>query len=446
MAVGMQGISKIPELRKRILFTLGMLAVYRFGVFVSTPGIDVEALRRMFDTGDGTLFGLVNMFSGGALEQFSIFTLGIMPYISVSIIMQLLTSSIPALERLKKDGEQGQRVITRYTRQFTVLLALFQGWMIAIGLEGQGVVLTPGLQFKVTTALTLTAGTAFIMWLGEQINERGIGNGTSIVVFAGIVSAMPETLFSTLVLARNQEVAPITILIVLAISFMTVAGIVFVERSHRRIPIQYPRRMVGNKVTQAQTQYMPLKVNMSGVIPPIFASAFLVLPGTVAQMSTNETLADFMTYLTPGSWVYSLVFTGLIVFFAFFYTAMIFNPPEVAENLKKNGGFIPTVRPGKQTADFLYGVLNRLTLWGSIYISAICIIPQLIYLDLGVSSFAYIFGGTSILICVGVILDTVSQIESHIVARNYEEFMGKTSKQRGGIGTVSHSRARLLRR
>ncbi len=446
MAVGMQGISKIPELRKRVLFTLGMLAVYRFGIFVSTPGIDVEALRRMFDTGDGTLFGLVNMFSGGALEQFSIFTLGIMPYISVSIIMQLLTSSIPALERLKKDGEQGQRVITRYTRQFTVLLALFQGTMIAIGLEGQGVVLTPGWQFRITTALTLSAGTAFIMWLGEQINERGIGNGTSIVVFAGIVARMPETLFSTLVLARNQEVAPITILIVLAMSFITIAGIVFVERSHRRIPIQYPRRMIGNKVTQAQTQYMPLKVNMSGVIPPIFASAFLVLPATIASISTNETLADFMSHLTPGSLVYSLVFTGLIIFFAFFYTAMIFNPPEVAENLKKNGGFIPTVRPGKQTADFLYGVLNRLTLWGAIYISLICIVPQLVYLELGVRGFAYIFGGTSVLIAVGVILDTVSQIESHVVARNYEEFMGKTSKQRGGIGSVSHSRARLLRR
>ena len=446
MAVGMQEISRIPELRKRILFTLGMLAVYRFGVYVSTPGVDVEAIKRMFNTGDGTLFGLVNMFSGGALEQFSIFTLGIMPYISVSIIMQLLSSSVPSLEALKKEGEAGQRIITRYTRYFTVLLALFQGVMIAIGLEQQGVVLTPGLSFRITTALTLASGTAFIMWLGEQINERGIGNGMSIVVFAGIVARMPETLLSTLVLARNQEVAPATILIVLAMSFATVAGIVFVERAHRRIPVQYPRRMVGNKVAQAQTQYMPLKVNMSGVIPPIFASAFLVLPATVASLSTNEMLADLMSYLVPGTWFYSLFFVGLIIFFAFFYTAMIFNPTEVAENLKKNGGFIPTVRPGKQTADFLYGVLNRLTLWGSIYIAAICIIPQLFYISMGVTTFAYIFGGTSILISVGVILDTVSQIESYVVARNYEEFMGKTSKVRGGLGSMGHTRARLLRR
>ncbi|MDZ4787121.1 MAG: preprotein translocase subunit SecY [bacterium] len=446
MVAGIEGVSKIPELRKRVLFTLGMLAVYRFGVYVSTPGIDVEALKRMFDTTDGSLFGLVNMFSGGALEQFSIFTLGIMPYISVSIIMQLLSSSIPSLERLKKDGEQGRRIITRYTRQFTVLLALFQGVMIAIGLEGQGVVLSPGWSFRITTAITLAAGTAFIMWIGEQINEKGIGNGMSVVVFAGIVAKMPETFLSTLVLARNQEVAPLTILIVLAFCFLTVAGIVFVERAHRRIPVQYPRRMVGNQMTQAQTQYMPLKVNMAGVIPPIFASAFLVLPATIASMSTNETLADFMSYLTPGTWVYSLVFMALIIFFSFFYTSMIFNPPEVAENLKKNGGFIPTVRPGKQTADFFYSVLNRLTLWGAVYISLICIVPQLIYINLGVVSFAYIFGGTSVLIAVGVILDTVSQIESHIVARNYEDFMGKNTKAKGGIGSMGYTRSRLLRR
>ena len=318
MIPGMQGIGKIPELRKRVLFTLWMLAVYRFGVFVSTPGIDVAALNNLFSTGDGTLFGLVNMFSGGALEQFSIFTLGIMPYISVSIIMQLLSSSVPALERLKKEGESGQRIITRYTRQFTILLALFQGYMIAMGLEGQGVVLSAGLSFRISTAITLAAGTAFIMWLGEQINEKGIGNGMSIVIFAGIVARMPETLLSTLVLARNQEVAPMTVLIVLAFCIFTIAGIVFVERSHRRVPIQYPRRMVGNKMAQAQTQYMPLKVNMAGVIPPIFASAFLVLPATIGSISTNETVLDIMEYLQPGSWVYSLIFMGLIIFFAFF--------------------------------------------------------------------------------------------------------------------------------
>ncbi|RMD85979.1 MAG: preprotein translocase subunit SecY [Candidatus Dadabacteria bacterium] len=446
MIPGMQGIGKIPELRKRIFFTLGMLAVYRFGIFVSTPGIDVEALRRQFDTSAGSLFGLVNMFSGGALKQFSIFTLGIMPYISVSIIMQLLSSSIPALEALKKEGEAGQRVITRYTRQGTVALALFQGFMVSLGLESQGLVLNPGWSFRITTMITLTAGTAFIMWLGEQISEKGIGNGMSIVIFAGIVARMPATFISTLVLARSQEVAPISVLIVIVFCILTVAGIVFVERSHRKIPIQYPRRMVGRKMSQAQTQYMPLKVNMSGVIPPIFASAFLMLPATVATVSSNETLQEMMSYLVPGSWVYSAIFAGLIVFFSFFYTALIFNPPEVAENLKKNGGFVPTVRPGKATADFFYGVLNRLTLWGAIYIALVCLVPQFVYFKLGLTSFAYIFGGTAVLIAVGVILDTVSQIESYIVARNYEDFMSKSHRQRGGLGSMRYTRNRLLRR
>ena len=445
MIPGMQGIGKIPELRKRVFFTLWMLAVYRFGVFVSTPGIDIEALRQQFSTDDGTLFGLVNMFSGGAFEQFSIFTLGIMPYISVSIIMQLLTSSIPTLERLKKEGEAGQRVITRYTRQGTIALALFQGFMIAVGLEGQGLAMEPGWTFRISTVITLTAGTAFIMWLGEQINEKGIGNGMSIVIFAGIVARMPETFMSTLVLAKSHEVSPATILLVVLFCVATIAAIIYVERAHRKVPIQYPRRMVGRKMTQAQTQYMPLKVNMSGVIPPIFASAFLLLPATIATVSTNEAVQGMMQYLTPGNWVYSLIFASLIVFFCFFYTAMIFNPSEVAENLKKNGGFIPTVRPGKATSDFLYGVLNRLTVWGSIYITLVCLIPQYFYIEMGVANFGYIFGGTSILIVVGVILDTVSQIESHIVSKNYDEFMGKSSKTRG-MGSVGYSRNRLLRR
>lgn len=446
MIPGFQGVTKIPELRKRILFTLGMLAVYRFGVFVSVPGIDIEALRRMFENGDDTLFGLVNMFSGGALESFSIFTLGIMPYISVSIIMQLLAASIPALERLKKDGEAGQRIITRWTRQFTVLLALFQGFMISLGLERQGLALDPGFQFRFTTMMSLAAGTAFIMWLGEQINEKGIGNGMSVVIFAGIIARMPQTLVETMVLARTGEVAPTSVLVVILFSVATVAAIVYMERSHRKIPIQYPRRMVGKRVAQAQTQYMPLKVNMAGVIPPIFASAFLALPASVVSFSSNEMLRDLMEYITPGTLSYSLIFAGLIVMFSYFYTAMIFNPTEVADNLKKNGGFIPSVRPGKQTSDYLFAVLNRLTLWGALYISIVCIVPQLVYIHLGTRSFAYIFGGTAILIVVGVILDTVSQIESHIVARNYEDFMSAKTKQRGGLGSVSYNRTRLLRR
>jgi preprotein translocase subunit SecY len=446
MIGGLGDVGKIPELRKRIIFTLLMLAVYRLGVYVSTPGINVEALRRLFDAGDGSLFGLVNMFSGGALEHFSIFTLGITPYISVSIILQVLTPTIPALEQLKKEGEAGQRIITRYTRYGTILLGLFQSLMISYGLEAQGVVHSPGWTFRLTTMITLTAGTAFIMWLGEQITEKGIGNGISIIIFAGIIARMPQVFVETLALAQQGEIQPISVLFLFIFSILTTMAIVFVERSHRKIPIQYPRRMVGKHMAQAQTQYMPLKVNMAGVIPPIFASAFLVVPATIASFSTNETVQNFMQYMHPGSWVYTLVFVTLIVVFSFFYTSVIFNPPDVAENLKKNGGFIPTVRPGKQTADYLYDVLSRMTIWGALYISAVCILPQLVYLEFGATAFAHVFGGTAILIVVGVTLDTASQIESHIVARNYEAFMSRSTKTRGGLGSMGHLRSRLLRR
>ena len=446
MLAGLGDTVKIPELRKRILFTLFMLAVYRLGVFVSTPGIDVEALQRMFGSGDGTLFGLINMFSGGALEQFSIFTLGITPYISVSIIVQVLTPIFPALQALKKEGESGQRILTRWTRQGTVILALIQGLMIARGMESQGLAMIPGWTFRITTMLTLTAGTAFIMWLGEQITEKGIGNGTSIIIFAGIVARMPEVFVSTLELAREGEINPLVVLILLAFAILSVAGIVFVERSHRKIPVQYPRRVVGKNLAQAQTQYMPLKVNMAGVIPPIFASAFLVVPATIAQFSSNEQLKNILGMLDPGTWIYTLVFVCLIFLFSFFYTSLIFNPTEVAENLKKNGGFIPTVRPGKQTVDYFYGVLNRLTVWGALYISLVCIVPQLVYFYYHATAFAHIFGGTAILIAVGVTLDTASQIESHIVARNYEAFMSRSSKARGGSGSMGQMRSRILRR
>lgn len=446
MIPNLKGVGKIPELRKRVLFTLGMLAVYRFGIFVSVPGIDVAALKHMFEKTQGTLFGLVNMFSGGALESFSIFTLGIMPYISVSIIMQLLSHSVPALEEMRKDGEAGQRKITRMTRQFTVLLALVQGLFIAIGLEKQGFVLQPGMGFRITAMVTLAAGTAFIMWLGEQIQERGIGNGISILVFSGIVARMPETLIATLVQARTGEVRNMSVLLVMIFSFITVAAIIFIERSYRKIPVQYPRRMVGNRVAQAQLQHMPLKVNSAGVMPPIFASALMVLPGTFATFVAWPPLQDFMSYLAPGSWGYESLFMVLIFVFAFFYTAMAINPTEIADGLKKNGGFIPTVRPGRPTAEYLYSVLNRLTLWGAVYISFVCIVPQMLYMNLGVTRFAYVFGGTAILISVGVILDTMSQIESYYVSRNYEDFMAKSTKQRGGVGSASYSRTRLLRR
>ncbi len=446
MVGGLGQAFRIPELKKRIGFTLFMLAVYRFGVFVSTPGINIERLRSMFGSGDGTLFGLVNMFSGGALENFSIFTLGITPYISVSIIIQLLTPTIPALEQLRKDGDAGRRVLTRYTRWGTIILALFQSYLIAVGLERQGLVLATGWTFRLTTVATLTTGTAFMMWLGEQITEKGLGNGTSILIFAGIVARMPEVFYTTVGLSRTGELSPLSILFLIAFCVASIAGIVYVERSHRKIPVQYPRRMVGKRVAQAQTQYLPLKVNMAGVIPPIFASAFLVVPATIVSFSGSQVLQDLTQYLIPGSLVYSLILVGLVVLFSYFYTAVVFNPTEVAENLKKNGGFIPTVRPGKPTADYLYDVLNRLTLWGAIYISLVCILPQLVYMEMGATSFGYVFGGTAILIVVGVTIDTAAQIESMVVARNYESFMSRSTKTRGGLGSMNYQRSRLQRR
>lgn len=442
---GLLAVFQIPELKKRLLFTIGMLAVYRFGVFVSTPGVDVDKIRQMFESNANTLFGLINLFSGGALEQFSIFTLGISPYITVSIIIQLLTPSFPYLENLKKEGDAGRRVITRYTRQGTILLALLQSYMIARALESKGLA-TPSVGFELITMVTLTAGTAFVMWLGEQITERGLGNGTSIIIFAGIAARMPAVFGSTVELARTGEVSPFTIIALIVFSVLSIYAIVFVERSHRKIPIQYPRRMVGKRMTQAQTQYMPLKVNMTGVIPPIFASAILMVPATIVTVVPGADISTFGKFFAPGSWGYESVFVALIVLFSFFYTAVVFNPTEVAENLKKNGGFIPLVRPGTETADYLYAVLTRLTLWGAIYISLVCVLPQVIYLEMGASQFAYVFGGTAVLIVVGVTLDTASQIESMLVARNYEAFMSKSSKVRGGVGSASYTRNRLVRR
>lgn len=439
-------IGKIPELKKRILFTLGMIAVYRFGVFVSTPGINVEALRQMLEGGMGSLFGFINMFSGGALENFSIFSLGIMPYISMSIIIQVLTPNIPALEALKKEGESGQRVLTRYTRLGTIVLALLQGFFISVGLEGQGLAADPGVMFRIQTMLTLCAGTAFMMWLGEQITERGLGNGISVLIMAGIVARMPSVLYQTLLESKTGQVSPLAVLIVLVFCLASIAAIVYVERCHRRIPIHYPRRLVGKNLAQAQTQYMPLKLNITGVIPPIFASAFLIVPATIATFSQNETMQDILTYLSPGQPAYEVVFVFLIIAFAFFYSSIMFNPNDIAENLKKRGGFIPTVRPGKPTADYLYGVLNRLTLLGAVYIALVCVVPQFVYFNLGTMAFAAVFGGTAILIVVGVTLDTASQIESHVVARNYESFMNRTSKIRGGMGSMSQMRQRLLKR
>jgi preprotein translocase subunit SecY len=433
VAGGLGEIFKIPELKKRLTFTFLMLIVYRIGVFVPTPGIDAERLKRMFEQASGTLFGMVNMFSGGALENFSVFALGIMPYISVSIIMQLLATTVKPLEELQKEGDQGRRKISRYTRIGTLFLALIQGFFISYGLEQQGVVALPGLQFRIMTALTLMTGTMFVMWLGEQISERGIGNGISIVIFAGIVARMPATLFGTVDLMRTGELSPFAVLGVFVFGIATVVGIVFVERCQRKIPVQYPRRAMGRQVTQATTQYLPLKLNTAGVIAAIFASALLSFPLIIANMGSAEALEFIPRYFSPGSWPYELVFAGLVIFFSYFYTSIVFDPHKISEDLKKHGGFIPTVRPGRDTARYLDEVLSRLTLWGGLYVAAICIIPSVVYQHIGVGAFSSFFGGTAVLIVVGVMLDTVSQIQSHVLARNYEGFMSRgPGKIRGG--------------
>lgn len=449
MVGGFQDAAKIPELRKRLFFTAWMIIIYRLGIFVPTPGIDTEKFARLFQQSSTTLFGIVNMFSGGALENFSVFALGITPYISVSIIVQILTTTVKHLEELQKEGESGRRVITRYTRIGTIALALFQGTMISIGLESQGVVAEPGWQFRVLTAITLTAGTAFIMWVGEQITERGLGNGISLIIMSGIVASMPSTMGQTLGLISTGEVTAFAMLAILLFALGTVGFIVFFERCQRRIPVQYPRRSVGRGgMTQAMTQYLPLKLNSAGVIPPIFASALLVFPATIAQFGGIEwePLRLFMASMHPGTGWYEAVFALLIIFFCYFYTTIVFDPAKIADNLKRNGGFIPTVRPGKDTAQFLTRTLNRLTFWGALYISVICILPTFFYSELGAQSFTYFFGGTAILIVVGVAMDTVSQIESHILSRNYEGFMNKGPGKVRGASRGTNVKGRLIRR
>lgn len=446
MIPGVQDAAKIPELRRRVLLTLFLLLIYRVGVFIPTPGIDAARFKSLFEQAAGTVFGLVNMFSGGALENFSVFALGIMPYISVSIIVQLLTHTVKHLEDLSKEGEQGRRIITKYTRWGTIILALIQGTAISYGLESQGVVSDPGWFFRIKAAVTLTAGTAFIMWLGEQITERGIGNGISLIITAGIIARMPSTLLQTFDLMNTGEITPFTMLGLIVFGVATVAFIVYVERSQRRIPVQYPKRSVGGRMTQATAQHMPLKVNSSSVMPPIFASAFMFFPATIAQFSQIEWINEYLALLAPGSGYYEAVFAVLIIFFTFFYTSLIFDPNQIADNLKKNGGFIPTVRPGKDTANFLNRVLTRLTLWASVYLCIVCIAPQLFYTEMGAASFTYFFGGTAILIVVGVTMDTLSQIESHVVARNYEGFMSKGPGKIRGAGRATQMSGRLIRR
>jgi preprotein translocase subunit SecY len=425
MASGLTNIFRIPELRKRLLFSLGMLAVYRLGIFVTTPGVDRIAMRRVVS--QGSLLGLLNFFSGGALEQLSIFALGIMPYVSASIILQLLTVVVPALEKLQKEGELGRRKITQYTRYGTVVLSAIQGYGISTYLEtlrdstGLSVVADPGWGFRLMTMVSLAAGTAFIMWMGEQITERGIGNGISLVIFAGIVARVPAAAYQTFMAYRapGSQVTELGLLILAIVMMVVIGVIVFVERGQRRIPIQYAKRVVGRKTYGGQSTHLPLKVNTSGVIPPIFASSLLLFPATLAGWFPF--LGALQTALSPGTWIYNVIYVGLIVFFAYFYTAVTFNPVDVADNLKKNGGYIPGIRPGKSTATYIDFVLSRITFGGAMYLAAICVLPTIITDEFGVT---FYFGGTSLLIVVGVALDTVQQIEGHLITRHYEGFTG----------------------
>jgi len=422
----LKNIFVIPELKKRVLFSLGMLAVYRIGCNIPTPGIDRVALAHFFKQAQGTLLGLFDMFSGGALERLSVFALGIMPYISASIIFQLLTVVVPTIEKLSKEGEAGRKKITQYTRYGTVVISIVQGLGIAIGLEsmrgpaGELVVPSPGWSFRLLTVLTLTAGTAFIMWLGEQMSERGIGNGISMIIFAGIVVGIPGAVLNTVKLLNAGQLSLFVIIFAVALMVAVVAAIVFVERGQRRLPIHYAKRVVGLKTFNSQTSHLPLKVNMAGVIPPIFASSIIMFPATVANFIDVPWIQQASKLLMPGHWVYNVIFVAFVVFFCYFYTAVTFNPMDVAENIKKHGGYIPGIRPGKETSEFMDSVLTRLTFAGAIYISVVCVMPSFL-----IDSFhlPFYFGGTALLIAVGVGMDTVAQIESHLIARNYEGFL-----------------------
>jgi preprotein translocase subunit SecY len=420
-----QHIARIPELNRRLLFTLAMLAVYRVGCAIPTPGVDPAEIRRFFLEQGGGLFGLFNLFSGGALEQLSIFSLGIMPYVSSSIILQLLTVVIPQLEELKKEGESGRRVITRYTRYGTVGLALVQGFLMAVALEngafGPRAVLEPGWGFRLLCMITLTTGTGFIMWLGEQISERGIGNGISLVIYAGIAVSVPSAIGNVFELLRTDQMSIVGVLVLGGFMVAATAAIVFFERAQRRIPIQYARRVVGRRVFGGGMAYFPLRINTSGVIPPIFASSLLMLPTQVAAWTDSLAVSDFVQdFLAYNSLGYNAVYIGLIIFFAYFYTGVLFDPDDVAENIRKNGGYIPGIRPGKRTAEYIERVLSRVTLIGALYLSVVCVMPLVLSAQFNVP---FWFGGTTLLIVVGVALDLVGQIEAHLVTRNYESFV-----------------------
>ncbi len=426
-------VGKMGELKSRLWFVLGALVVYRLGAHIPVPGIDPTALKQLFDSQSGGILGMFNMFSGGALSRFTVFALGIMPYISSSIIMQLVTVVSPKMEALKKEGEAGRRTITKYTRYGTVMLATFQALGIAIALEGQaGLVLDPGLAFRLTAVVTLVSGTMFLMWLGEQITERGIGNGISIIIFAGIVAGLPHAVGSTLELARTGAFSiPLVIFLFVAILLVT-ALVVFVERGQRKITVNYAKRQVGNKVYGGQTTHLPLKLNMAGVIPPIFASSIILFPATLAgwfgSSEKMHWLKDFSGALSPGQPIYIFLFAAAIMFFCFFYTALVFNPKETADNLKKSGAFVPGIRPGEQTAKYIDKIMGRLTLIGAIYITLVCLLPEFLRLKFNTP---FYFGGTSLLIIVVVTMDFMTQVQSHLMSHQYEGLLKKANFKGG---------------
>jgi preprotein translocase subunit SecY len=428
-------LGKMGDLKKRLIFLLLALIVYRVGAHIPVPGIDPNELAKLFQSQQGGILGMFNMFSGGALKRFTVFALGIMPYISASIIVQLLSVVSPTLEQLKKEGEAGRRKITQYTRYGTVGLALFQSMGIAIALESQaGLVLHPGFLFRLTTIISLTTGTMFLMWLGEQITERGIGNGISLIIFAGIVAGLPQALGGTLDLARTGALHPLTVIIIFALVVLVTAAVVFVERGQRKILVNYAKRQVGNKLYGGQSSHLPLKLNISGVIPPIFASSIILLPATAVSWFGNHEgftwLKDIAGALSPGQPVYVLLYAFAIIFFCFFYTALVFNPKETADNLKKSGAFVPGIRPGEQTARYIEKIILRLTMVGAIYITLVCLLPEFLIVKFNVP---FYFGGTSLLIIVVVTMDFMAQVQSYIMSHQYESLLKKANFKGGGF-------------
>lgn len=419
-------LAKADELKKRIWFTLGALLVYRLGTYIPMPGINPDALADVFRSAQQGIIGLFNMFSGGAVSRMAIFALNIMPYISASIIIQLLTTVSPTLEALKKEGEAGRKTINQYTRYLTVVLAVFQSYGIAVGLEGSGAVVSdPGWFFRISTVITLTGGTMFLMWLGEQITSRGIGNGISLIIFAGIVAELPSAIANTLELGRQGAISTGLVLAVIIMAVAVIMFIVFMERAQRRLLIQYPKRQVGNKVYEGQSSHLPLKLNTSGVIPPIFASSLLLIPTTVASFMQGQGpgwLTTVTTLIGHGQPLFMLLYVLLIVFFCFFYTAIVFNPAETADNLKKHGGFIPGIRPGERTAEYIDYVLTRITVIGAAYLAIVCLFPEIL---ISYAAVPFYFGGTSLLIVVSVTMDTVAQVQGHLLAHQYEGLVKK---------------------